>query len=127
MSEQEHKTWTQVEEEIALLVKQERLRKKALKTLNSVYGASTMKIIDDNYVDTDTIHKNINKRWRILRIMDELEKNSFIKMWNEGWCSGCEFDSSKCAEQHECQAFRTLEQLWSDDNNEGGNNSEETI
>ena len=121
------KTWAQVEEEYAKLLKQEKLREESWKTLNSIYGASNMKIMDDTYIDTDTVRKNINKRWRILKVMDELEKNSFVKMWTEGWCSGCEFDSSKCAEQHECQAFKTLKQQWSGDDNEGGGSNEETV
>ena len=127
MNEQEHKTWTQVEEEIASLIKFDEWRNKIKTELNSIYGASNMKIMDDTYIDTDTVRKNINKRWRILKVMDELEKNSFVKMWTEGWCSGCEFDSSKCAEQHECQAFKTLKQQWSGDDNEGGGSNEETV
>ena len=58
--------------------------------------------------------------------MSELEKNSFIKMFSDGWCSTCDFDSAKCAKQKECQAYKTLKQQWSDDN-EGGDNNEETI
>lgn len=127
MNKQENKTWTKVEEEYTKLIKQKEFIDKAKTELNSIYGASNMKIIDDVYVDTDTIRKNINKKWRILKVMDELEKNSFVKMWTDGWCSGCEFDSSKCAEQHECQAFKTLKQQWSGYDNEGGDSNEETI
>ena len=127
MNEAEYNTWKLIEEKYAKLLKQEELRNEAKTELNSVYGAATMKIIDDVYVDTDTIRKNINKKWRILKIMDELEKNSFVKMWSDGWCAGCDFDSSKCAEQHECQAFKTLKQQWSGDDSEGGDDSEETI
>ena len=127
MNNTNNKTWKQVEEEYVELIKQKELRNKTKIELNSIYGASAMRIIDDVYVDTDTIRKNINKQWRILKAMDELEKNSFVKMWTEGWCSGCEFDSSKCAEQHECQAFKTLKQQWSGDDNEGGDGNEETI
>ena len=123
MNEQEHKTWTQVEEKYAKLLKQEELRNEALKRLNSIYGASNMKIMDDVYVDTDTIRKNMNKKWRILRVMDELEKNSFVKMWTEGWCSTCNFDSAKCAEQHECEAFKTVNKAIS----KGGDKDEETV
>ena len=102
------KTWKKVEEKYAKFIKQEKLRNESLKTLNSIYGASTMKIIDDNYVDTDTIRKNINKRWRILKVMDKLEQNSFIKMFSDGWCAGCSFDSSKCAEQKMCEAYKIV-------------------
>lgn len=120
------KTWTKVEEEYAKLLKQ-KLRNKAKTELNSIYGVSNMKIIDDVYIDTDTIRKNINKKWRILKVMDELEENSFVKMWTDGWCSTCNFDASKCAEQHECEAFKTLRQQWSCDDDNGGGNNEETV
>lgn len=117
-------TWKQVEEKYAKFIKQEKLRNEAWKTLNSVYGVSTMKIIDDVYIDTDTVRKNMNKRWRILIVMDELEKNSFIKMFTEGWCSGCAFDSSKCAEQKECEAYKVISKAT---NNEGDDKDEETV
>ena len=118
------KTWVQVEEKYAKLLKQEELRNEALKRLNDIYGASNMKIMDDVYVDTDTIRKNINKEWRILRVMDELENNSFIKMFTDGWCATCSFDSAKCAEQKECEAYKTISQQWSD---KGGDDDEETV
>ena len=120
------KTWVQVEKEYAKMLKQEKLRKESCKTLNSIYGVhSNIKIMDDVYVDTDTVRKNISKRWRILIVMDELEKNSFIKMFTEGWCSGCAFDSSKCAEQKECEAYKVISKLT---NNEGeDNDGKETV
>lgn len=45
--------------------------------------------------------------------MDELEKNTFVKMHNDGWCKTCDYDSNKCAKQHECEAFKTLKQQMS--------------
>ena len=118
------KTWTDVEKEYAKLLKQEKLRKEAWKTLNCTYGAFTsIKIVDDAYVDTDTVRKNISKKWRLLKVMDELEKNSFIKMWSEGWCSTCNFDACKCAEQHECEAFKTVNKVI----NKGGDDDEKTV
>lgn len=104
-------TWKQVEEKYAKFIKQEKLRNEAWKTLNSVYGASNMKIIDDVYVDTDTIRKNIDKKWRMFKAVDDLENNSFIKMFTKGCCSGCAFDSSKCAEQKECEAYKVISKL----------------
>ena len=54
------------------------------------------------------VQRNNKRIWRILDTMDELEKNSFIKMFTDGWCSGCAFDSSKCAEQKMCEAYKIV-------------------
>lgn len=122
------KTWSDVEKEYAALLKNEIRIAKQKALLDWFHGnaINNMKIMD-NYVESDTVHKNINKQWRMMKVMSELEKNSFVKMWTDGWCAGCEFDSSKCAEQHECQAYKTLKQQWSDDDNGGGDSNEETI
>lgn len=55
--------------------------------------------------------------------MQELEQNSFVKMFTEGWCTDCNFDSAKCAEQHECEAFKTVNKALK----KGGDNNEETV
>lgn len=101
------KMWSDVEKEYATLLKRKEWEEKHKRLLNSVYGCNNV-IPMDEYVDTDTVSKTINKKWRTLKVMSELEKNSFVKMFNEGWCSTCNFDSSKCAEQHECEAFKTV-------------------
>ena len=89
--------------------------------LNSLYGRSKVVILDDT--NAETIRKRAIKKWRTLRVMDELEKNSFVKMWTEGWCSTCSFDASKCAEQHECEAFKTVNKAI----NKGGDDDETTV
>lgn len=38
------------------------------------------------------------------------KENTFIKMFNEGWCSTCDFDASKCAEQQECESCKQKEE-----------------
>lgn len=52
--------------------------------------------------------------------MSELEKNSFVKMFNDGWCATCSFDSAKCAEQHECEAFKIVDEALNKGDDEDG-------
>lgn len=68
--------------------------------------------------------KDILNNIRRAKNMTELEQNSFVKMFTEGWCSDCSFDSAKCAEQHECEAFKTVNKAL---NSKGGDNNEETV
>jgi len=80
-------------------------------------------ILEQERQKNDAVCKYMSKKWRTLRVMDELEKNSFVKMFSEGWCSTCNFDASKCAEQHECEAFKTVNKAI----NKGGDTDETTV
>ena len=51
------------------------------------------------------------------------ESNSFVKMFSEGWCTDCDFNSSKCAEQHECEAYKIVNKAES----KGGDEDEKAI
>lgn len=119
------KSWSDVEKEYAMLLNDKERIAQGKTFLNSIYGRVKHNIVAmDDYVDTDIVHKNINKKWRMMKIMDELEKNSFIKMFTDGWCATCNFDSAKCAEQKECEAYKIISQQWSD---KGGDDDEETV